>query len=59
MNVSMFLLMNAAVVVAASLFYKLFEGNTDRVRRALSNKSKDAGVLELSLERSEASARFG
>ena len=59
MNVSMFLLMNAAVVVAASLFYKLFEGNTDRVRRALANKSKDAGVLELSLEGSEASARFG
>jgi peptidoglycan/LPS O-acetylase OafA/YrhL len=59
MNVSMFLLMNAAVVVAASVFYKLFEGNTDRIRRALANKGEDTGVLELSLERSEARARFG
>src|SRR5882757_9437322 len=58
-NISMFLLMNAAVVVAASLFYKLFEGNTDRVRQALANKNEDAGVLELSLESSEARARFG
>lgn len=59
MTLSMFLLMNAAIVVAAFLFYKLFEGNTDRVRRALAHKSEDAGVLELSLERSEARARFG
>jgi peptidoglycan/LPS O-acetylase OafA/YrhL len=59
MTISAFLLMNVAVVVAAFLFYKLFEGNTDRVRRALANKSADAGVLELSLERPEASARFG
>jgi len=59
MTLSAFLVMNAAVVAVAFLFYKLFEGNTDRVRRALANKNEDAGVLELSLERSEASARFG
>jgi peptidoglycan/LPS O-acetylase OafA/YrhL len=59
MTLSTFLLMNAAIVAAAFLFYKLFEGNTDRVRRALANKGEDAGVLELSLERSEARARFG
>jgi peptidoglycan/LPS O-acetylase OafA/YrhL len=59
MTISMFLLVNAAIVVAAFLFYKLFEGNTDWVRRALANKTEDAGVLELSLERSEARARFG
>jgi peptidoglycan/LPS O-acetylase OafA/YrhL len=59
MTLSMFLLVNAAIVVAAFLFYKLFEGNTDWVRRALANKSEDAGVLELSLERSETRARFG
>ena len=59
LNVTMFLLMNGAVVVAAALFYKLFEGNTDRIRRALANMGEDPGVLELSLERSEARARFG
>ncbi len=59
MTISLFLLLNAAIVVAATVFYKLFEGNTDRVRRALANKSEDDGVLELSLERSEARARFG
>lgn len=59
MNISMFLLMNAAIVVAASLFYRVFEGNTDRVRRALANKTKDTGVLEFSLEKSEARAKFG
>ena len=59
MHVSMFLLMNAAVIVAASMFYKVFEGNTGRVRRVLANKSKDSGVLEFALEKSEARARFG
>jgi len=59
MSISMFVLMNAAVVVAASMFYKIFEGNTGRVRRVLANKSKDKGVLEFALEKSEAQARFG
>ena len=58
-NTCMFLLMNAVVVVAASLFHGMFEGNTDRVRRALASKTPDRGVLQLSVEKPEASARFG
>jgi peptidoglycan/LPS O-acetylase OafA/YrhL len=58
-NISMFILMNAAVVVAAAIFHRMFEGNTDRIRRVLANKSKDEGVLEFALEKSEAQARFG
>jgi peptidoglycan/LPS O-acetylase OafA/YrhL len=49
-NISMFLLMNAVLVVAAYIFYGIFEGNTDRVRRALAYKTKKAGVLNFSDE---------
>jgi hypothetical protein len=55
----MFLLINVAIVVAAYMFYRMFEGNTDWVRGMLTNKSKDEGVLKFSVEKSEARARFG
>jgi peptidoglycan/LPS O-acetylase OafA/YrhL len=58
-NTCMFLVMNAAIVVAASLFHRMFEGNTDRVRRVLTSRTRDRDVLQLSVEKREASARFG
>jgi peptidoglycan/LPS O-acetylase OafA/YrhL len=58
-NTSLFLLLNAAVIVAAYMFYGMFEGKTDRVRRLLDNRDHDAGVLKLSVEEPEAQARFG
>ena len=58
-NTGMFLLINAVIVIAAFVFHGLFEGNTDRVRRALEHRSADNGVLQLSVEKSEARARFG
>ena len=48
-----------AIVVAAFVFHGLFEGNTDRVRRALEHRTADKGVLQLSVEKPEARARFG
>jgi peptidoglycan/LPS O-acetylase OafA/YrhL len=59
MSASMFLLMNAAIVAAAVMFHRMFEENTGRVRRALANRTKDPGVLEFSVDKSEAQARFG
>jgi peptidoglycan/LPS O-acetylase OafA/YrhL len=58
-STGMFLLMNAAIIVAAAVFHKMFEGNTDRVRRMLANRTKDAGVLEFAVDKAEARARFG
>lgn len=58
-HTSLFLLLNAAVIVAAYVFYGIFEGNTDRVRRLLDSRDRDAGVLKLSVEEPEAQARFG
>jgi peptidoglycan/LPS O-acetylase OafA/YrhL len=58
-NTCMFLIMNGAIVVAASLFHGMFEGNTDRVRRVLTSRTRDRDVLQLSVEKPEASARFG
>jgi peptidoglycan/LPS O-acetylase OafA/YrhL len=58
-NAGIFLLINAAIVAAAFVFHGLFEGNTDRVRRALEHRTADNGVLQLSVEKSEARARFG
>jgi peptidoglycan/LPS O-acetylase OafA/YrhL len=58
-NTLMFLLINVAIVVAAYMFYRMFEGNTDWVRGMLTNKSKDEGVLKFSVEKSEARAGFG
>lgn len=58
-HTSLFLLLNAVVIVAAYMFYGVFEGNTDRVRRLLDSRDGDAGILKLSVEEPEAQARFG
>jgi peptidoglycan/LPS O-acetylase OafA/YrhL len=61
MNIGIFLLINIAIVVSAYGFYKLFEGNTDRIRRMLDAKATETDVMKLSVEepKSQAQARFG
>jgi peptidoglycan/LPS O-acetylase OafA/YrhL len=49
-NIITFLLMNAVLVVAAYVFYGIFEGNTDRVRRALTYKTRKTGIFTYSDE---------
>jgi peptidoglycan/LPS O-acetylase OafA/YrhL len=58
-NTTMFLLVNAVIIIAAYIFHGMFEGNTDRVRRLFDNKTTESGIVNFSVEKSEAQARFG
>jgi peptidoglycan/LPS O-acetylase OafA/YrhL len=58
-SVGIFVLINGAIVIAASGFYRMFEGNTGKIRRILGTKAAKTGVIELSLEEPKAQARFG
>lgn len=58
-NAIMFLFINAGIIVAAYIFYGLFEGNTDRIRRLFDNRVPEPGIVNFSVEKSEAQARFG
>jgi peptidoglycan/LPS O-acetylase OafA/YrhL len=58
-SVGIFVLINSAIVIAAYGFYRMFEGNTGKIRRILGTKAAKTGVIELSLEEPKAQARFG
>jgi peptidoglycan/LPS O-acetylase OafA/YrhL len=58
-SVGIFVLINIAIVIAAYGFYRMFEGNTGKIRRLLNTKAIETGVIELSLEEPKAQARFG
>jgi peptidoglycan/LPS O-acetylase OafA/YrhL len=51
-NAGMFFLLNAGIIIAAYVFYGIFEGNTDRVRRWLDNRVERPGIGSLGVESS-------
>lgn len=50
-NTGMFLLMNAGLIAAAYVFYGMFEGNTDRVRRLLDSRADSPSMVSFGVER--------